>query len=132
MIKEFVTRFDFARAQLAEVFSKAHPSEYFDIVKAVVLAVAGDAYNAMDSERIHQIDDGDYQGTLLFVIGAQGYQPEKYWYVRVDYGSCSTCDTLQGIQDYSRDDPPTLAQVNQYMTLALHIVQGLKLLQDEE
>ena len=131
MIKEFVTRFDAAREQLAEGFSKKHPSEYLDIVKAVISVLDSSDYSVPDPDRIHQIDDGDYQGTLLFVIGAQGYQPERYWFVRVDYGSCSGCDTLQRIADYS-DAAPTQDQVKDYMTLALHIVQGLKPMQGGE
>ena len=78
-----------------------------------------------DPERIHRIDDGNYQGTLVYVIGEKGYQPDKYWYVKVDYGSCSGCDTLEGIRDYT-DDAPTDEQAKDYMTVALHIVQGMK------
>ena len=74
---------------------------------------------------ILSIDHGDYQGTLLFIIAASGYQPNKYWFVKVDYGSCSGCDTLEGIRCYS-DGPPSDAQVADYMTLALHILQGIK------
>ena len=96
------------------------------MVREVIKVVTTDDYNAIDPERIHQIDDGDYQGTLLFVIAARSYQPDDYWFVKVGYGSCSGCDTLQAI-NYSLDDnPPTDDQVSQYMTLALHIVQGLK------
>ncbi len=84
-----------------------------------------DAYDSMDPERIHRIDDGDYQGTLVFVIGASGYQPSTYWYVTVGYGSCSGCDTLEAIRFYG-DDPPTSQQVTDYATLAPHIVEGLR------
>ena len=81
-----------------------------------------------DPNRIHEIDDGDYQGTLLYVIAADCYQPNDYWYVRVYYGSCSGCDTLMATRDMtSWDDPvPNQAQVEAYMTMALHIVQNLK------
>lgn len=71
-----------------------------------MLAAAIDECDAPHPERIHQIDDGDYQGTLIFVIGAGGYQPSRYWYVKVGYGSCSGCDTLQAIRGYE-DDAPT-------------------------
>lgn len=78
-----------------------------------------------DPARIYQIDDGGYEGTLVFVIGAGGYKPSRYWYVKVGYGSCSVCDTLQAIRGYE-GDAPTKEQVDAYMTLALHIVQGLR------
>ncbi len=107
-------------------FAKAHPTEYKQIVRAVVALIGGDdEYGKPDAARIHEIDDGEYQGTLVYVIGAGGYQPSDYWYVRVGYGSCSGCDTLQSINGYS-SEPPTDEQVNDYLTLALHIVQGLK------
>jgi hypothetical protein len=137
MIQKFVNRFMAAESVLREGFAAKHP-EYIDIVKAVV-SVIGEksayvdaaAYEEPDATRIHQIDDGSYQGTLIFVIASVGYQPWKYWYVKVGYGSCSGCDTLEGIRDYE-DGPPTKEQVDAYMTLALHIVQGLKSMQTEE
>jgi len=43
----------------------------------------------------------------------------------VSYGSCSGCDTLEAIRDYS-GDTPTEKQLDEYMTLALHVVQGLR------
>jgi hypothetical protein len=83
-----------------------------------------------DPERIHVIDDGDYQGTLVYVIGSKNYQPDVYWYVKVSYGSCSNCDTLAAIRD-NANTPPTAEQIKDYITLALHIVQGLKEMEDE-
>ena len=57
----------------------------------------------------------------MFIIGAKGYQPSDYWYVKVGYGSCSGCDTLEAIRGYS-DEKPTPDQVKDYVTLALHVV----------
>ncbi len=128
MIQKFVTRFDAQRQALAEGFSQKHPSEYKDIVKAVISAIADedDYGESPDPERITEIDHGDYQGAKLFVIAANGYQPSTFWYARVYYGSCSGCDTLQRIKSYGEwDAPPSGQQVKDYMTLALHIVQGL-------
>ena len=125
MIQEFVNRFMERKEQLEQAFSK-HPENYAEIVKNVITAISDeDTYDDPDPERIHQIDDGDWQGTLVYVIAAKDYQPSDYWYVRVSYGSCSGCDTLERIKDYS-DDTVTVDQLSQYMTLALHIVQGLK------
>lgn len=118
---------------MREKFTAKHPDDYKDVVKAVVemLADASDDYDKPDPERIHEIDDGHYQGTLVYVIGASGYQPSRYWYVKVSYGSCSGCDTLQAISDYS-SEPPNDTQVSEYMTLALHIVQGLREMSESE
>ena len=126
MIKEFVERFMAHRDMLRERFSAEHPTSYEDIVKAVVEVISvNDSYGSPDPSRIHQIDDGDYQGILVFIIGEVGYQPNNYWYVKVSYGSCGGCDTLESIRAYD-DSPPNESQVNDYMTLALHIVQGLR------
>jgi hypothetical protein len=126
MIAEFVELFMAGKPKLEAIFSEKHPDDYREIVKAVATVLNNGAeYDAIDPERIHEIDDGEYQGTLLYVIAATGYQPSDYWYVKVGYGSCSGCDTLKGIREYS-DDKPTTEQVSDYMTLALHIVQGLK------
>jgi len=118
---------------MREKFTAKHPDDYKDVVKAVVemLADASGDYDKPDPERIHEIDDGDYQGTLVYVIGASGYQPSRYWYVKVSYGSCSVCDTLQAISGYS-SEPPNDTQVSEYMTLALHIVQGLREMSESE
>lgn len=125
MIQEFVTQWEARKKEVEDTFRKAHPS-YLGIVEAVV-GILGEGYGRPDPERITEIDHGEYQGTLLYVIAAHGYQPSDYWLVKVDYGSCSQCDTLQGIR-YSGDweDLPNEEQVKEYMTLALHILQGLK------
>lgn len=92
-----------------------------DIVRVVAEALHGKNID-IDYDNIHVIDDGDYQGTLLFVIPEKCYQPFDYWYVRISYGSCSVCDTLQGIIE--NEDFKQVA--DDLFTLALHIAQGLK------
>src|ERR1044071_5659100 len=115
MIPEFVQRFDAARATLREQFLERHPDDYTAIVRAVVAVITSDGDDAIDPERVHKIDDGEYQGTLLFVIGAKGDQPSKYWYVKVEYGSCSTCDTLEAIKDYADEHVnPSEQQADEY------------------
>jgi hypothetical protein len=131
MISKFVDRFMQNKLQIRAVFESGHPDDYKSIVKAVIQNITGDEYAEPDENRIHQIDDGDYQGTLVFVVAATGYQPDDYWFVKVGYGSCSGCDTLEAIRNYD-DGIPSESQVDQYMTLALHIVQGLKSMQSGE
>jgi hypothetical protein len=127
VIKEFVSRYEANKEQLRATFEAEHPKSYFNIVEAVIRMLSTGEVGAPDHERVHEIDDGDYQGTLLYVIGGAGYQPSSYWYVKVDYGSCSGCDTLESIKsDGNWGDKPNKQQVADYMTLALHIVQGLK------
>lgn len=124
MIKKFVKAWEEKKHLVRAVFEAAHPGSYLEVVRAVV-----EIMPEMDAERIHAIDDGHYQGTLIFVIPEEGYQPSSYWFVKVDYGSCSGCDTLERIRNYC-DEKPTPEQVDDYMTLALHIVQRLKSMQE--
>jgi hypothetical protein len=80
-----------------------------------------------DYNRITEVDNGDYQGTLVFVIGGQEYQPsiEDHWYTSVSYGSCSGCDTLEAIR-VCGDGHPQPEQVEDYWTLCLHMMQKMK------
>jgi cyanate lyase len=120
MIQKFVDRFMDERVHLAAVFSDEVPETYKDIVR-IVVSILSD----LDEERIHEINDGGYDGTLVYVIPEADYIPRDYWYVKVAYGSCRFCDTLQDIVA-GGDWPEGVTQVDAYMTLALHIVQGLK------
>lgn len=131
MIKEFVNKF-IAREQLTKSEITDHIGDYDEIVKRVIQIVTSEErwgdFN-IDPERIHKIDDGDYQGTLVYVIAEKGYQPSKYWYVTIGYGSCGGCDTLAAINEartITKDD------VNSYYTLMLHVVQGLKRMGDSD
>lgn len=126
MIQEFVDKFIEKQNTL---FLDKHPDSYEDIVKEVIKTINPDEeYGEPNPEKIHRINDGSYQGTLVFVIPEVGYQPWDYWYVRVSYGSCSGCDTLQRINgfSYDDDDKPSEQQSKDYQTLALHIVQKIK------
>ncbi len=126
MIKEFVDLFMAKTPELEQCFREKHPEDYKAIVTAVVAALHTEEFDSIDPNRIHEIDDGDYQGTLLYVIAGSNYQPNNYWFVRVGYGSCSGCDAMQAINDSWDDTPPTNEQVADYMVLALHVVQGLR------
>lgn len=131
MDKNFVEQWNTRSGEIITIFQDHHPKTYAEIVRSVlgVLTVVDRHGNAetFDVERLTKIDDGDYQGTLLFLCPIAVYQPgeDDYWYVPVSYGSCSGCDTLQAICAYE-DNLPTEEQVRDYMTLALHIVQKIK------
>ena len=73
--------------------------EYKDLVKLTVMFILNDE-NEWNENKITEIDDGDYQGTLLYLIPEDTYQPNSSEYLMtfVEYGSCSACDTLQEIQ----------------------------------
>lgn len=134
MITEFVTRFVDAKTDtLARLAALSEPLSYQDLLTIAVSVIAPpDDYGYPDATRISVINHGDYQGTLVFVIAASGYQPSQYWVTAVSYGSCSVCDTLQGIEDgWPRDDDynrllagETLAA--HYWALMLHMMQRLR------
>jgi len=79
-----------------------------------------------DPNRITEIDYGDYQGTLVYVIGQKGPQPGTHWTTSVSYGSCSGCDTLEAIRSEANGPQPTEDQMKEYRTLALHLLQKMK------
>jgi len=119
------------------LFNEGLPDCYCDIVKDVINLIKDEDDDDLnfDDERITLIDHGHYQGNQLFIIACDEYQPEKYWFVKVDYGSCSLCDTLEGIKDMLLEDEEdegyrdVLEEAKrQLRVLALHIVQKLKLL----
>lgn len=132
MIKSFIDKFNENKSKLENRYRKERPGSYQNIVKWTIETITDeDEYCGVpDPERIHCIDDGDYQGTLVFVIGEKGYQPNEYWYVCVWYGSCSGCDTLQALEGW--EDKIDEKEVKGYMTLSLHIVQKLKKMEDND
>lgn len=137
MIPELVKRWDKKKEELRAQYTQVPPGGYDSIVKDVVKFVTSeDDYDDcnLDPERITVIDHGHYQGDRLYVIAAKGYQPSEYWFCNVSYGSCSGCDSFEAIRDYDGyNEDGTLKPniVEQYMTLALHILQGIKLLGGE-
>lgn len=100
---------------------------YKDLVKLtfeIIFNTGCECYEeTLNTERITEIDDGNYQGTLLFLIPFDTYQPSEYEYLMtyVNYGSCSGCDTLQAIRGWS-DGKLNATQVNQFMDLCKDII----------
>ena len=140
MITEFAARFQEIRQDLwnnlAEKRTDPHYWSYESILKLTIETMFTGDYNSWgspDPNRITKIDEGDYQGTLVFVIGQTGYQPATYWATKVSYGSCSGCDTLQAIEEDTQDvagsdweQELTDQAINDLCTLALHMIQNMK------
>lgn len=126
MIKEFAAKWPEIKPKLEEAFRQSRPVDYKEILQKLLTGLnpGGETYGLPDPERIQEVDWGDYQGALVFVVGATGYQPGTHWVVQVDYGSCSHCDTLEGLRGYY-SDPLTPEETAGYVTLALHMLQGL-------
>lgn len=134
MIKFCVQQWDRNKDKLRKHLSERtdmNDCSYLDLVKLVVEYIFNNndyGYgHTYDKDKITEIDNGDYQGTLLFLIPIDTYQPSEYEYLMtyVGYGSCSVCDTLQSIQLWSSDDKLlTPEQLNNFMGLCKDIVQN--------
>lgn len=97
--------------------------EYEYLVKLVTRYILGKEW---DAENITVVDNGDYQGTLLFLIPRDTYQPseDEYLMTYVGYGSCSGCDTLQAIQEHG-ENIPTPEQLKDFMSLCKDLVTNM-------
>jgi len=127
MIRDFAKCWNKNKDKLSESIKtnqKYGCFDYVDLVKLLFDNVIdiGVGYN---TDEITVIDDGDYQGTQIFVLHERGYQPnvDDYIYTNTYYGSCSGCDTLLSIQEDGLTDEEELKD---YMTLCLHLLQQCK------
>lgn len=144
MIKEIIEKWEKYKGNLENYFRTTEQREYdsYELIvkKLVELIINGDEdddnildCDMYDSKDIHVIDDGDYQGTQIFLVHKKTYQPsiEDYIYTHTYYGSCSGCDTLQAIHYYS-ENLPDEEQVKSYMMLSLHLIQKFRKMYGEE
>lgn len=145
MIEEFVKAWDKNNHKLLEHFKKEAPAGYEGIVKKLVDIVINPYLRetseypiqcGLNINRMTVIDDGDYQGSLLYIIPFDVYQPspDEYVATSVYYGSCSVCDTFQGIESEMEFDDKTYRYIitdniaQEFHTLALHLLQGFRFL----
>lgn len=136
MIKYSLRKWDAGRDTLRRIISQTEKAEryywnYIDIVKMVcrtilnVNMIEGDP--EIDVDKITMIDNGDYQGTLLFMLPFCTYQPSESDYLMtfVNYGSCSGCDTLQKIQSDDKYAMSDQDMTDSYLTLCRDIVNNI-------
>lgn len=138
MDKEIIERWEKGKENLRKWFEVTPQSEYGDYSKVVSALIkhclnqyTGSYDYEMFSEEFDVSDHGDYQGTQIFLLHKDVYQPDTEYYYVFDkyYGSCSGCDTLLSINGYE-DRIPTAEQVDEYMTLCLRMVQRMRCLGD--
>lgn len=124
MLKEWVDAFMEAKDGLRRDYAEHPPESYDDIVMRTVRAVGEKmgGFTVPDCDEITVVNDGEWQGTLVYIIPEEGYQPREYWYVRVGYGSCSWCDAFLGIEQGGGTSDE---KVDDYMAMSLHVVQGV-------
>lgn len=106
--------------------------EYTDIVKGIFEVVINPSiqrdYDKYDIEKMTVVDDGDYQGTQIYLIPKDTYQPNDTEYIVTSnyYGSCGGCDALMHCQWLEREE-----MIDGIMTIALHLVERMKPLYEE-
>lgn len=132
MDKEIIENWENKKEKIREYFKNTRQEEY-DTYEKIVKLLVKEILPEYDYENITVIDDGEYQGTQIFIIPKDMYQPdiEDYLFTHNYYGSCSGCDTLLRISQYD-DGLPTEEQVNDYMQLCLNLIQKLKPLVTKE
>lgn len=100
MIKFAVRKWEENREKLAEELWRDRKDGYTykELAQKVVSVILNEGEeDKFAADRITQINNGDYQGTLLFLIPEDRYEPEEYEYLMtyVNYGSCGLCDVLE-------------------------------------
>lgn len=131
MLQDVIKQWEENKHKLEDYFRTTKQSEYDEYKKILekiieLVITTKDEFNDYDYKKISQIDDGGYSGTLIFLVPTDTYEPniEDYLITHTYYGSCSGCDTLQGISCYNYD-LPTENQIKEYMTISLHLVQKM-------
>lgn len=138
MEKEFIKQWEENKHKLENYFRTTNQSEYNQykeiVTKIFELCITkASKYVGFNIKNMTVINDGNNQGTEIYIIPFDNYQPDinGYVYTHTYYGSCSGCDTLMNISD-SCYGLPSEEQIKEYMILSLHLVQKLKFLNKEE
>ena len=131
MLKILVRKWDENRDKLKQELSTRrglNSCEYKDLVKLTFEVIFNNGetedWRMLDLNHMTEINNGDYQGTLLYLIPFDTYQPSEgdYLMTCVGYGSCSGCDTLLNIQDCSDESLLTKSQVEAFLHLCKDII----------
>lgn len=100
---------------------------YKDLVKITFDKIYNDEsrfdYDNLSVDRVHEIDDGGYQGVLIYLIPFNTCypDPEDYLMTFAWYGSCSGCDALQGAQA-CETGKLTERQVKDFMSICKDLI----------
>lgn len=135
MIKDFVNLWYKNKNCLKKVIEDKVENKYIfgyrDLLAMILKYVINDKDYEYDfsTENIKVIDDGDYEGTLIYVFHKKIYCPNEYdyYFTCTYYGSCSFCDTMMAINDIiSSDKGKKDIAVRDLMTEALHLIQNMR------
>lgn len=107
--------------------ASASKLDYKWLIKAIIKHILNkddEATFSFEDKEIAEIDNGCYQGTLLFLFHTTSYQPSanEYLITKVEYGSCSGCDALQSAVSFTEFN----RVIDSLMSICLHICQNIK------
>ena len=129
MIKFALNRWDDNNKKLRDVIANTPVEErknwdYADLVYLVATTVY--EFELPDVSSIRYGGECNYQGTLVFLIPMDDSpSTEREWLMSyVGYGSCTVCDTLQGIQCDDGDSDFGIDAVDEYMNICRDIVSN--------
>lgn len=146
MIQEFVKAWDENNQELLKLFEDETPTSYQDIVEKLIEIVLNpyienDKNNicfplnqGLDISKMTVIDDGEYQGTTIYIIPCDVFQPDldEYYITNNYYGSCLGCDIFETIRSnynlWDKESEDTIGAAKAFHTLALHLLQSFKCL----
>ena len=132
MINEFTKAWETNEDELKNKIKETEINHYRDLLELVIEEVINpemDGYKQLDVDNITEINDGDYQGTQIYLIPLNTYQPyiSDYIVTHNFYGSCAGCDALLDALGWSDDDK----DIDSLMKLSLHLLQRMKWLEGD-
>lgn len=122
MLKYCINKWDENRGELKKAIQELDGYiSYTELMKLVVKHIFGGEW---DEEEITVIDNGDYQGTIIFAFHKKTYQPfaSQYLMTYISYGSCSLCDALQAAFFENESKEETVLDL---MRICLHLIQNM-------
>ncbi len=130
MIQEYIDAFQKNKEKLKEPFSKYEWSHNYPklLKQTIELTINPELkeYDKLDTENIVTIDHGDYQGTQIYLIPQDHYQPsvDEYIWTHNYYGSCSGCDAMLAATTATDEKE----QIEKLLKIALQQVERMKVL----
>jgi len=108
--------------EIEEEYSNCESLRYGSLVEALCRNIS------YLSDNFRELWLGSYLGTLVFVIENEESEDDIYT-TFVYYGSCTHCDTMQRILEDSDSEEEKYKQL---MTVCLHLIQHMKLINIKE
>jgi hypothetical protein len=126
MIQQIVNFYFEQQKTLEESFIENLPGSYKELVYRTIKSISDHEYDEFfspDPEKMIELNHGHHTGVNLYIMPEKGYEPMTYFVVKIIYGSCGACDTMQNILENESNKEQ---QIKDLMTLSLHVIQNIK------